>query len=330
MTGTDRLFRPAHIPALGAFQDGGLKHNNPINLVLWECRHIWSDVEKPDVVVSLGTGTGEGSSAPSASAFRHVIRDGFIPRLWRSFVSSLDGQSAWRNLWNRLNNRAREDSFRFNILLSGDGPVMGDVERMQELRQCANVPSRHEELCKQTAFALLVASFFFELDDMPIFHNGQYHCKGTIRCRLRGQSICEALEQLCGKGLTFMTEKKVLGYLESSQDPCDECARYRKTVQFLVRHPSDPTSISMRCVKNGIRLIGGFPQTVNWFIQQQKSAIWFSRSTKIGAEPCETCSISQGWRQQKRKAIELCSATQRSLKRTRVSEDHAVDSGDHL
>ncbi|KAL8912017.1 MAG: hypothetical protein Q9171_002930 [Xanthocarpia ochracea] len=33
------LFRPIRISSLGTFQDGGLKHNNPVNLALWESRY---------------------------------------------------------------------------------------------------------------------------------------------------------------------------------------------------------------------------------------------------------------------------------------------------
>ena len=92
------LFRPIQISSSGTFQDGGLKHNNPINLALWESRYIWPEIEKPDVVISLGTGTGSRTSSTPAPNFRHVIHDGFIPRLWRCFMSSLDGQGAWRDL----------------------------------------------------------------------------------------------------------------------------------------------------------------------------------------------------------------------------------------
>ena len=318
-----RLFRPAHIPSLGAFQDGGLKHNNPVNLALWECRHIWPDIEKPDVVVSLGTGTDIGEGSPAAPAFRHVIRDGFIPRLYRSFVSSLDGQSAWRDLWNRLNNRAREDFFRLNVHLPGDGPAMDDVERMQELRQNAQSSINDEGKCKEIAFALLVASFFFVLDEKPIFHNGQYFCKGTIRCRLKGPSICQALGRLCEEGMTFMTNKETLGYFESSRDLCGECSRYRKPVQFLIRHPSDLTNIFMRCKLNGIRPLSGFPQTIDWFIHRQRLSVDFSGAFKSTPDPCEACSTLIDWRQQKRKAVEPCNARQRSLKRKRADHDMA-------
>jgi len=87
------MFRPAYIAAVGAFQDGGLKHNNPVNLALWESRRIWPEGSSPDVVLSLGTGTYQQSTSPDAPHFRHILNDGFIPRLCRSFMSTLNGES---------------------------------------------------------------------------------------------------------------------------------------------------------------------------------------------------------------------------------------------
>ena len=36
-----RLIQPVYISAIEIFQDGGLKHNNPVNLILWESHQIW-------------------------------------------------------------------------------------------------------------------------------------------------------------------------------------------------------------------------------------------------------------------------------------------------
>ena len=77
------------------FQDGGLRHNNPINLTLWESRYIWPAIEKPDIVLSLGTGVEKESLFPRAPNFRNLIQDEFISRLTSSFISLLTGQGPW-------------------------------------------------------------------------------------------------------------------------------------------------------------------------------------------------------------------------------------------
>jgi patatin-like phospholipase/acyl hydrolase len=50
------FFRPANVAQYGAFQDGGLRYNNPVNLAIWESRQIWPTHNSPDFVLSLGTG----------------------------------------------------------------------------------------------------------------------------------------------------------------------------------------------------------------------------------------------------------------------------------
>jgi hypothetical protein len=74
-----RLVKPAYISVIGTFQDGGLKHNNPVNLALWECLHIWPSVVKPDLLVSLGTGTDREIQSPSASHFDIFSRMASFP-----------------------------------------------------------------------------------------------------------------------------------------------------------------------------------------------------------------------------------------------------------
>ena len=114
-----------------------MRHNNPINLALWESRHIWPVIHKPDIVLSLGTGVEKETLFPRAPNFRNLIQDGFLSRLKRSFVSLLTGQGPWRELWNRLDDQAREDYFRLNIFFPGEAPPMDDVNHMDELRVCS-------------------------------------------------------------------------------------------------------------------------------------------------------------------------------------------------
>ena len=105
------LLKPANTEGLGTFQDGGLMHNNPVDLALWECQKIWPSTTIPDVVLSLGTGTEQKSDSLALQCFQHILKDGFIPRLCRSFMSSLDGERAWRDLKNRLDGSNKADYF---------------------------------------------------------------------------------------------------------------------------------------------------------------------------------------------------------------------------
>ena len=286
-----RLFQPLQISTLGTFQDGGLKHNNPVNLALWESRYIWPSSSQPDIVVSLGTGTNsnQDQSTPRVASFRHVIQDGFVPRLWRSFMSSLDGQGAWRELWNRLDDSSRAQYFRTNIYLPNSALAIDDIDCIDELRVCAHSQSQNEGFGLKIAFALLISSFFFELTSAPLYQNGKVYCKGSIHCRLRGQIIVEALNHVHPSDLVFMIDHEIVGYYRGDEDLCHSCRRYQKNVEFVIYHLDETMSIYLQSVNEGRRRISGFPQSMRWFQEQQGLNAPFNKPFPDPSRACEHC-----------------------------------------
>ena len=99
-------------------------------------------------------------------------------------MSSLDGQSAWRELWNRLDDSSRAQYFRTNIHLPDSALAIDDVSCIDELRVCAHSQSQNDGFGQTTAFALLISSFFFELTSAPLYQNGKVYCKGTSATRV--------------------------------------------------------------------------------------------------------------------------------------------------
>ena len=285
-----RLFRPIRIPSVGTLQDGGLKHNNPINLALWESRHIWPSMKQPDVVVSMGTGTTVNESASrSVPNSRHIILDGFVPRLWRSWISSLDGEATWRNLWNSLDETARAYYFRTNVYLPHNALAIDDVGCMDQLRDCVHTQPHNDRFRQVAAFALLVACFYFELTSLPLFQNGKVYCKGAIRCRLRGPVICQALDRVHPSVLVFLAENEIIGYYKGDNDLCPICRRYQKEVEFTIRHINEPMTIFFQSVLQGKRRISGFPQTMQWFQEQQHLNAHFGKPYHNTTRGCERC-----------------------------------------
>jgi len=110
------------------------RHNNPIKLALWESLRIDPSLSRPDLVVSVGTGTSRKTKSPRATSFRHVLFDGFIPRLWRVYMSSFNGESNFRDVMNSLDRENREDYKRLNVILPRNEPAIDNINRMDELR----------------------------------------------------------------------------------------------------------------------------------------------------------------------------------------------------
>lgn len=268
---SDRLYRSAQIKASGPVQDGGMSgHNNPVRIALTERLRNDRTLEAPDIVVSLGTGTQKASPSPRATDFRHVILDGYVPRLWRSYMSSFNGQRIWDELMNSVDMRNRDKYIRLNSFLSVNEPAIDDVDRMEEMRQSVHVPQMLLD-CKKTLYGLLVSAFYFELRTVPnCVREGRYLCRGTIRCRLPGAAVFKVLRQCTISNSAFVTDLETLGYCEAQVDLCVLCHRFQKNVEFAVRHPSELVTIYLSNVTQGRRRISAFPQKVQWFQDQQR------------------------------------------------------------
>ncbi len=264
------LYRSAQIKASGPVQDGGMSgHNNPVRLALSERLRNDPSLLTPDVVVSLGTGAQKTSASPRTTDFRHVILDGYVPRLWRSYMSSFNGQKIWDELMNSVDERKRGDYIRLNSVLPSDEPAIDNTDRMEELRESVHVPQMYRA-CRRTLYILLVLTFYFELASVERVREGQYRCHGTIRCRSPGLSIVKLLARVNVSNLVFATDVETLGYYGGYKDLCVLCHRYQKKVDFLVRHPTELVTIYGESVTQGRRKISAFPQAMRWFENHQR------------------------------------------------------------
>ncbi len=289
------LFKSTRIRGIETFQDEGLKHNNSVNLTLWESRQIWPSVVQSDIVVSLEIETEKDCTSSRALNFRHVLRDEFIPRLYRSFLSSLDGEGTWRELMNRLNERFREDYFRLNISFSGQEPAIDDIDCMNDLRASVHLRPRMFQDIKSIASALLTSTFFFELITISLFGSCMFHCQGIIRCRLQGNVIVQALARIHSSDLDFVTDFETLGLLNLKEDVCHLCHRYCKQVNFYIRHSSDSIVIYLQSDPHKRRKLGDFSQTMNWFVRQQNLDAVFETTNHETPDKldCRACGLNR-------------------------------------
>lgn len=185
------FFKPKTIDGVGKFQDGGLTHNNPVNLALWEAKTIWPE-GKLDVLVSLGTGTTKPLSAdpPSPSSLSgstscyNALNDGFIPRLYHTLINSLNGQKTWFNLLNRIPDELRHKYQRLNVKLEGNSePEIDDVDQISTMRESTILQLDRSQL-KAISSALVASSFYFKLTQ-------KYWVDPTVgTTRASGKIIC--------------------------------------------------------------------------------------------------------------------------------------------
>lgn len=263
------LFKSAHISVLNSFQDDGLKHNNSIDFALWECGKIWSSNIISDVVLSLEIGKEDDTRSLKTSHFRHVFNDGFISRLCRSFMSILNGKRAWKNLTNRLNDNIKTDYFRFNIFISPKETFIENPNHMNDLRKCVHLLFHGLENRINATSALLTANFYFELQTIPNFENGNYACHGIIRCRNDCDQVLKFFEIYYSVQSEFLINASFFEQLSSS-DICTNCHTYAKKTNFYVKQLEDIVTIKLKLNAHDRRKISEFSRSMLWFIKQQK------------------------------------------------------------
>jgi hypothetical protein len=222
--------------------------------------------------------------------FRRIF-NGFGPRLCRAFKSRIDAERAWTRLWNGLPEEARQDYFRLNFTFPGAEPAIDDVDCMEELIKCITTPLHKAQVLKVFS-PLLISSLFFELDGMPTYEEGSYHCKGSIRCRSGSVYLIRALTRVHGDVMEFCKDRDNLRCKLDEADICTECYRYRRPVEFLVKSLEDEITLSVKGEKCEGRKISAMPNSIKWFIKKQNLHSPFGSASHgdPGGLRCRACS----------------------------------------
>ncbi|KKZ67221.1 hypothetical protein EMCG_07087 [[Emmonsia] crescens] len=304
---------PPYTDVIGTFQDGGLKENNPAWIARQVSRHIWPAKRAPALLVSIGTGAevncARGQVAPY---FRNVFKDGFARRALNAWLSSLDGERKWRDLVNQLDDDAKRDHIRLNVPLKGMAAAIDNVNDINGYRDLVLLQPGAVRMVAEAASALLISTFYLELDTLPESDNGPLHCRGTIRCRPPIRSILPPLSLLHGsQKMCFVTDSEFLGHFLGEKDICSCCDRYAKKISFEVRHLDEEIMIYMELDRQERRKISGFPDTVNSFIKEQGLLSPFGNShhDSPGTQRCTACD------NHKRKPCQLEGSRPRKMRR---------------
>jgi hypothetical protein len=202
-------------------------------------------------------------------------------------MSSLDGESTWKNLKNHLSEGAKTHFFRLNPVLPHDASI-DDVSVMDSLRRIV----KKSDECIKIARALLISNFYLELRDLPSYEAGQYRCHGTIRCRGQSHTVVQALKRLGLTKLEFVSELESLGSCDLERGICPACHRYRRPVTFVVRHLDEIFSLYLKGKGTFKRRLGGFPNNIRWFIHQQALDAKFGTADhgSVGLLDCNPCN----------------------------------------
>ena len=245
---------------LGSYQDGGLRHNNPVNIAQWEAGIIWPQSTVMDMVLSMGTGT-----SPSTVSSTCGWRGRCLARLYRCFMSLMDGQSAWQELQNYLPDEKKANYFRLNVVFDGQEPALDDLQEMRLLKEHGNRIKNENEL--EIAESLVAKQFYFELESAPCLIGGRYQCRGYLRCRFSDKQQTTLLNYILSRSGAFTLGDREIAILQRPlMFPNGD---FRHDLQFLVNSLDEEFAIFLTGINMKSRVISGFPTTATSLMRNQ-------------------------------------------------------------
>jgi len=179
-----------HEPSKQTYIDGGIWHNNPVDIAESERKLIWPDTAHlpPDILLSIGSGccqTLPTPKRPSKAVRRHGIGSN-IKAYYRLAVdhieSSLDSERIWREYLEGLSpsQEQKRRYRRLNVELEEAPPKLDDVDSIDELQNTARKQWSRDPRISDVAQDLIASSFYFEKVKLATEDDGSYACTG--RC----------------------------------------------------------------------------------------------------------------------------------------------------
>lgn len=238
------------------------------------------------ILLSIGTGTS-GSAGRPASTRRH-----FFWPLLDTLMKSMDGRASWLSFMNQTTPREQDALYRLDVQLQGPEPALDAADQMDNLIQQAITQGVGED-GRRCLLRLLTQSLFFELASAPDQEcsGGLFRCVGSLRCRIPGRTFLAAMHRLDPSRKQFLLNGQRLRRDVVTGSTCPSCGRYCVPIRFSVRRLQDVVSLSIRFANGQQLSIGGFPQTIRWFMKQQGfSAVYGFSGRSQGLEACRPCA----------------------------------------
>ncbi|OBS16063.1 hypothetical protein FPOA_13151 [Fusarium poae] len=179
------LYFPAkYLAGLGTFQDAGVLANNPIIIALAEFAAMNSNAQ-PDLVLNIGTGTSP--DVPLEDQQPRFIKDSWLIRLKRGYMSLMQGKKIWDDATS-IDSRAGRNGGRYRLDLTiTHPPALDDTASMPMLTSMVYRDVMLLQAVPEIAYHLFATLFYFELDALPRKMGSNFHISGRILCTRKGR-----------------------------------------------------------------------------------------------------------------------------------------------
>jgi hypothetical protein len=181
-----------HEASKQAYMDGGIYHNNPIEIADQERKLIWPQLVDypPDIILSIGTSYNSSSIPRKALTSPTLRRRGMygghqpLKIAIHHIASTLDSERAWERYIEVLNPPSRDKNryVRLNPDLSEDPPALDQVAKMKSLQETVRKQIQEDERIRNIADQLISTSFYFEKSsEMEALLDGGFECRGITK-----------------------------------------------------------------------------------------------------------------------------------------------------
>ncbi|KAL9057393.1 MAG: hypothetical protein Q9162_002338 [Coniocarpon cinnabarinum] len=260
-------FKAKALKYLGTFQDGGLRHNNPIALALWESRSIWPDRGDADLALSLGTGTSRTKPPTAKRGPFSPVKDRFLPRLIKSLMVNIDGEKTWAETLNNMSKHSKTRLHRLNTNLEDRYLSLDEISNIVYLKDRTIAEFHGNNNLDVICDSILASSFYFELDSAPEYRVEGLICRGSIYCRL--QLSATGRQALCSHLKDQRAFFLVNGRPYRAVDTCSGRTPFKKKVSVTVASKQDTIGVTLRHSTSLPLLISGLPKTVEELMKLQ-------------------------------------------------------------
>ncbi|KPA38968.1 hypothetical protein FLAG1_08170 [Fusarium langsethiae] len=165
-------------------KDAGVVANNPLILALAEFAAMSGNAQ-PDLVLNIGTGTSP--DVPLEDQQPRFIRDNWLVRLKRGYMSQMQGKKTWDDAAS-ISSRAGKNGGRYRLDLTiTHPPSIDDTASMPMLTSMVYRDSMLLQAVPDIAYHLFATLFYFELDALPQKAGSNFHISGYIFCTRKGR-----------------------------------------------------------------------------------------------------------------------------------------------
>jgi hypothetical protein len=179
--------------------DGGLLHNNPVQVALEESRRVASITQQmpdPDIMLSIGTGlprqmSSNDSLGDVAKMSIRAAKPSWLHNLFTAVAYqiklNIDAERRWSQAIQQ-NSRIKERMHRVNPDLGKEPPEMDNVNEVWPLRQAVVgwlQDFKPKQQINEISCILVASTFYFERDGRAALTSpSSIMLPGTIKCRL--------------------------------------------------------------------------------------------------------------------------------------------------